>query len=81
MEFELTDKQIIEATRVDMFLPNGGLDPDCGYLRGRQQVAHEAQKELVKYIDKWGVVTAYGGKGLIEHDWQSILRHFELEGE
>ena len=51
-EFMLTDEEIIETTRVDMFLPNGELDPDCGYLRGRQQVAKAQARKLLEAISR-----------------------------
>ena len=40
----LSDEEILSASLVDMFLPNGDLDPDCGYLQGRIQVA-QAQRD------------------------------------
>ena len=45
----LGDKEIEVASQVNMFLPDGSLDPDCGYLRGRKQVA---QAQLEHNIDQ-----------------------------
>ena len=54
----LSDEAILEASQVDMFLPNGELDPDCGYLRGRQQVAQaqcdDTHKKDLKQFIEWG---------------------------
>ena len=60
-KLELTDEEIIESSRVDMFLPNGELDPDCGYSRGRQQVA---KKQLAKVAD------------IIEADLPNKITHY-----
>ncbi len=46
----LSDKEILKASQVDMFLPDGRLDLDCGYLRGRQQVAKAEQKHTLKQV-------------------------------
>ena len=46
----LTDEEILKASQVEMFLPNGDLDPDCGYLRGRQQVADAEHKATLKAV-------------------------------
>ena len=73
MEWELTDAEIIEASQVDMFLPNGELDPDCGYLKGRQQVAKAAQRKLVEWIDKKGFPWE-----LHWNDWQALKKGVEL---
>uniref|UniRef100_A0A6M3Y225 Uncharacterized protein n=1 Tax=viral metagenome TaxID=1070528 RepID=A0A6M3Y225_9ZZZZ len=40
----LTDEEILEASQVNTFLPNGEPDLDCGYLTGRIQVC-DAQLE------------------------------------
>lgn len=53
-EWELTDEEILKASQVEMILPDGTLNPDQGYLTGRVQVAHEAQKKLIEYIMKMG---------------------------
>ncbi len=45
----LTDEEIIEATQIYMFIPNGELDLDCGFLRGRQQVANAQLKKAVEW--------------------------------
>ena len=45
----LTDEEIQEATQVTMILPNGEINPDQGYLTGRQQVA---KAQLKKVVDK-----------------------------
>jgi len=50
MNILLTDEEIEESSQVDMFLPNGEVDPDCGYLRGRQQVA----RAQLKRVAEWG---------------------------
>ena len=47
----LTEEEIIEASQVTMFLPNGELDPDCGYLRGRQQVAQAQVDKIKKWLE------------------------------
>ena len=47
----LTPEEILQATQVATFLDNGELDPDCGYLRGRQQVAKVQLKKLVEWLE------------------------------
>ena len=44
----LTDEEILKVSQVEMLLPNGDLAPDCGYLRGRQQVANAEHKATLK---------------------------------
>jgi len=46
----LTDKEMLEATQVNMFLPNGELDPDQGYLTGRKQVAKAQLNKVVEWL-------------------------------
>lgn len=83
MEFGLTDKQIKDVVRrvkEGTYIIHGLVCPDIDVA-----VAHEAQKELVKHLEgKFRKVTG----GLIkpyrfidEDEWQSILKHFELEDE
>jgi len=63
----LTDEEIEEASRVDMFLPNGELDLDCGYLRGREQVCKAQLKKIKVILEKeYPAITTW-------QIWQALL--------
>ena len=78
MEWELTEDEILNATQVEMFLPNGDLDPDCGFLKGRQQVAHKAQKKLVEWINEQGLAPL-DKHGYADEQWDELEKALGIE--
>ena len=84
MEFELTDKQIDAAFEgafdQPLYLDHKPTVEEIFTIKLRA-VAHEAQKELVKYVGK--NLKGYGDRTIDQllHStfWQDILKHFELE--
>ena len=81
MSILLSDEEIVEASRVNMFLPNGELDPDCGYIRGRQQVAQAQLKRVVELLldncddcDHSRPVYHFRLRGDV---WQELLKEIE----
>ena len=51
----LTDEEIIEASKVNMFYPDGSVDLNKGFLTGRQQVAKAQRDADQKALGTTGV--------------------------
>ena len=49
-DYGMSDRELDEASRVEMFLPNGELNHNQGYLTGAKQVADAAQAKLIEHI-------------------------------
>jgi hypothetical protein len=78
--YELTDEEVMEATQVDMILDDGSLNVDQGYLTGRIQVAHAAQKKLLGDIESHVI---YHNKApfIPSKYWQSLLKAFGIKDD
>ncbi len=78
MEFELTKEQILEIYKEKNWLIFG---PD---LHRADVVAHEAQKELVKWLESKESVARPDRDmrfAIYRDDWQAILNHFGVKDE
>ena len=88
MEFELTDKQIAEAKR-KAYRHESRLSPAAFDMFGRDKVvAHEAQKELVKWqlgemikVTGHNTIQEFLAECIVPAYVKDLLKHFELEGE
>ena len=82
----LSPEEILEASEVSMFLPNGELDPDQGYLTGRQQVAKAQLKAVMEILGESSIMfpasinhpaRTQSYVGIPLNIWQALLKELE----